>query len=310
MRLGEGEPLTTTMMGEQLVPLFLALRPKQWLKNSLVVAAPLAGGIAFRWHSASTIALLFMLLCMVSSAGYLLNDVHDRDYDRAHPIKRHRAIASGAVSVPQAVGLASALIVLAVLAAFSWTDPATTLLLVCYVVTTITYSLYLKTIPGVEMVVVSAGFLLRAIIGGVGTGTELSGWFLVVICAAALLVVAGKRLSELQRLEHTKAEPKAHERTALRAYSVKYLTFVTIMSATFAVAAYAVWVLFVGVHRDNPLLLVGSIIPLGIAIARYVGIIRAGGAETPEDALISDAVMVACGGVWLLSFAAAVVVAQ
>ena len=191
MRLGEGEPLTTTMMGEQLVPLFLALRPKQWLKNSLVVAAPLAGGIAFRWHSAFTIALLFMLLCMVSSAGYLLNDVHDRDYDRAHPIKRHRAIASGAASVPQAVGLATALIALAVLAAFSWTDSATTLLLVCYVVTTITYSLYLKTIPGVEMVVVSAGFLLRAIIGGVGTGTELSGWFLVVICAAALLVVAG-----------------------------------------------------------------------------------------------------------------------
>lgn len=282
-----------------------ALRPRQWLKNALVVAAPLAGGEVFAVATAARVALLFTLLCAVSAAGYLVNDVRDIDYDRAHPEKRYRAIASGRVPVANALAIATGLAAVALVVGMDRFGWKVAVLLLAYIAATGSYSLWLKSVPGVEMVVVSAGFLLRAIIGGVGTGTVLSGWFLVVICASALLVVAGKRLSELSRL--AESEPLAPARSALGSYSRRYLMFVTVMSAAVAVCGYSAWVLLVGAYRNEPVLIIVSVLPLAAAYARYVHIIGGGHAETPEDALLRDRVMVVCGLLWACMFASAVV---
>lgn len=281
------------------------LRPRQWLKNLLVVAAPLASGDVFSITVAGTVSLLFLLLCAVSAAGYLLNDVRDIEYDRAHPEKQHRAIAAGRITPRMALGFAAALAVSALViasAVFGW---SVALLLVAYIATTASYSLWLKALPGVEMVVLSAGFLLRAIIGSVGTGTLVSGWFLIVICASALLVVSGKRSSELVRL--TGQPDGSHARSALGAYSPSYLASVTVMSAAAAILGYAAWVLLVGAYRNEPVLITGSVLPLAWAYLRYTRIIARGDAEAPEEALLRDRTMIVCGISWAVMFASAVV---
>lgn len=281
------------------------LRPRQWLKNLLVVAAPLASGEIFDVAVVSTVSLLFILLCAVSAAGYLLNDVRDIEYDRAHPEKKHRAIAAGRISPAIALSVAATLAVSAVLVAYAVFGWTVALLVVAYIATTASYTLWLKALPGVEMVVLSAGFLLRAIIGGVGTGTLVSGWFLIVICASALLVVSGKRSSELARL--TGQLDSSHARSALGAYSPRYLASVTVMSAATAILGYAAWVLLVGAYRNEPVLITGSLLPLAWAYLRYTKIIARGDAEAPEEALLRDRTMIVCGISWAAMFAAAVV---
>lgn len=279
-----------------------ALRPKQWAKNVLVAAAPLAAGELLVPRVAWHVFLLFIALCGASSAGYLVNDVRDRDYDRAHPRKQHRPIASGRVSVTLAIALASVLSVGSVLVAFS-SGLAAALLTALYIAVTLSYSLWLKTIPGLEMVLVSAGFLLRAVIGGVGTSTMLSGWFLIVICAAALLVVAGKRVAEMLRLQTVPLDAVASRRSVLSAYSPRYLRLVSTMAATIAVLAYTGWVIFVGMYRGLGALTAVSVAPVTAAVARYLHVINAGGGESPEDALLDDWAMLGFGALWLGLFA-------
>ena len=285
--------------------LLSVLRPRQWLKNSLVAAAPLAGGEIFAWSVAGRVLVLFALLCAVSAAGYLLNDVRDIEYDRAHPEKRHRAIASGQMSPAAALVLAASLVVASLLCACITFNGVVAGLLAAYVATTASYSLWLKAVPGVEMVVLSAGFLLRAVIGGAGTGTVVSGWFLIVICASALLVVSGKRSSELSRV--AEGPTSGFGRSTLNAYYPAYLKSVSVMSAIVAVGGYTAWVLLVGAYRNEPVMIAGSVLPLAFAYLRYTHIIGRAEAEAPEEALLRDRTMVACGLAWAAMFAAAVV---
>ena len=290
-----------TPSGNRGWALIQALRPKQWAKNILVAAAPLAAGELSASGIANRVVLMFVALCCASSAGYLINDVRDRDYDRAHPRKCMRPIASGQVSTIAAVSWAAGLVGVSIVTA-SICGRSVALLTVLYLVVTLAYSLWLKTVPGLEMVMVSAGFLLRAVIGGVGTSTMLSGWFLIVICAAALLVVAGKRVAEMQRLQSVPLDSAAAPRTVLTAYSARYLNLISMMAATIAVAAYSGWVIFVGMHRGSGVLTAASAAPVAAGIARYVHVINSGGGERPEDALLDDWMMIGLGALWLALF--------
>ena len=283
--------------------LLLALRPKQWAKNVLVGAAPLAAGQILSSGTAGRVLLLFIALSCASSAGYLVNDVRDRDYDRSHPRKRLRPIASGAVSVQVALAAAAAL-ALAALALATACSTQAGLLTGCYLSLTLVYSLWLKRVPGVEMVIVSAGFLLRAVIGGAATGTNLSEWFLAVICAASLLVVSGKRVAEMRRLDGVETAPVAARRGVLNSYSAGYLRAIASMAAGIAVAAYIAWVMLVGMRRGSSVLTAASVAPLTAAVGRYLHVVNAGGGESPEDALLDDKVMLAFGAGWLVLFGA------
>ena len=283
--------------------LLLALRPKQWAKNILVGAAPLAAGELLSFSTAGRVLLLFIALSCASSAGYLINDVRDRDYDRAHPRKRLRPIASGALGVPVALAAAAALAFIALALAATCSLQAG-MLTGCYLALTLVYSVWLKRVPGVEMVIVSAGFLLRAVIGGVATGTNLSEWFLAVICAASLLVVSGKRVAEMRRLDGAALEPAVAQRGVLHSYSAGYLRAIASMAAGIAVAAYIAWVLLVGMRRGSAMLTAASVAPLTAAVGRYLHVVNAGGGESPEDALLDDKVMLAFGAGWLVLFGA------
>ena len=172
-----------------------ALRPRQWVKNVLVVLAPLAAGWLFRPEVLRGVALAFIAFCLVSSAVYLLNDIRDVEEDRLHPKKRFRPIAAGELSVPVAAVMAIVL-GLGGLTLGYLVDPALAITLVVYVVIQILYSTVLKHLPVIDLAVVSSGFLLRAIAGGVAIGVPLSQWFLLV--AVVRLAVHGGRQALLR----------------------------------------------------------------------------------------------------------------
>ncbi|MBV8347236.1 MAG: decaprenyl-phosphate phosphoribosyltransferase, partial [Mycolicibacterium sp.] len=186
-----------------------AIRPRQWVKNLLVLAAPLAAlGAGVRYNYAEVlvkVAIAFVVFSLAASAVYLINDVRDLEADRAHPTKRFRPIAAGVVpewmayTIAAALGLASLVI--------SWmVTPNLTLVMAIYIAIQLAYCFGLKHQAVIDLCIVSSGFLIRAIAGGVATNIPLTQWFLLVMAFGSLFMVAGKRYAELQLAERTGAK--------------------------------------------------------------------------------------------------------
>ena len=174
-----------------------AARPRQWPKNLLVFAAPLAGATLGRHYGLVYALVAFAAFTAASSAVYLINDVMDTERDQLHPVKRQRAIASGRLPRTAAMALAAALLAFALAASLTIGEPRLAGVIGAYVTVSLLYSLGLKHVPGAELAVVALGFVLRAIGGAVATHVPPSAWFLTVCSLGALMVAIGKRYTEL-----------------------------------------------------------------------------------------------------------------
>ncbi len=280
--------------------LILAMRPRQWSKNLLVLAAPMAAGQLS--HPAVLVPSLLAatIFTIASAGGYLLNDVCDIDSDQVHPDKRLRPVAAGTldsqVAVRWGVGLALAAVALAGLV-----DEELALLIAAYSALTFAYGVRLKRVPGLELVIVASGFVLRPLAGAVAGEVPPSAWFLSVCCLGALTVAPGKRLVELVRLGATAAEHRA----SLRHYSAPVLGRVQLTAAAAMGAAYLGWALSrpAGSVRSLALL---SALPLLAATTRVVLLNRRGEGGAPEDILRSDRTLQMTAFSWLVLFAAGV----
>ena len=288
-------PRTPGFRGSRPWGVVRALRPRQWVKNLLVLAAPLAAGAVFDADVAGPTALAFVLFCLASSGVYLVNDSIDVEEDRRHPRKRMRPIAAGLVSRPLAVGLAVVLFTVTLVAAALLTRPALAMVLASYVVIQLAYCTFLKNEPVIDLAVVASGFLLRGIAGGVAAGLLLSQWFLLVAAFGSLFMVAGKRYSELVLVGDAAATRKT-----LREYSASYLRFVWSLSAGVAVTAYCLWAFDLAAGRDGVPWATISIAPFVLGILRYAVDVDRGSAGAPEEIVLGDRVLLLLGLVWAL----------
>jgi decaprenyl-phosphate phosphoribosyltransferase len=215
--------------------LIAACRPRQWTKNLLVYASAL---FSFQLNPsiwwASTEALL--AFCLISSAVYLLNDVIDRDADRAHPSKCRRPIASGALPVPIALS-AAALITALSLAMAAFVSPGLAAVIAGYAVIQTAYCLGLKRQPLLDLFCIASGFLLRALAGLVATGLGASPWFLLTIGLLALFLAVEKRKAELR----ISLDRGVVTRQVLLRYSLPLLQRLESLVASSAFMAYALW---------------------------------------------------------------------
>ncbi len=286
--------------GKPLVrSLFEAVRVRQWPKNGLVVAAPLAAGVVFRPDVLLDTAVALLAFILASSGTYLLNDVGDVDHDRLHPRKRHRPIARGDVPLAVATVIGVALLLAAVLLPLLSGYYSLAACIASYVVLTSLYSRWLKHEPVVDLVVVAAGFLLRAMAGGLAAGLELSPWFLTVASFGSLYVVAGKRYSDLVNL----GEEGPSMRPSLQGYSASYLRFVWTVAAGVLVAAYCLWAFEVSAASGGSTpWLAFSVAPFVVAVLRYTLAIDRGAAGAPEDIVLRDRGLQIIGLVWLVVF--------
>ncbi|MFF1442955.1 decaprenyl-phosphate phosphoribosyltransferase [Streptomyces sp. NPDC058295] len=279
-------------------------RPKQWVKNILVVAAPAAAGRLFSLHAATRLALVFALFTACAAAVYLVNDARDAEADRAHPTKRHRPIAAGQVPVPVAYGVAVALAILAPAAAARLTTPAVALLLTAYLGMQLAYCVSLKHVLVVDLVVVTTGFLMRAMAGGLALGIPLSRWFLITTGFGALFMVAAKRYSEAVQLAGTAGAT----RVLLTEYTTGYLRFVWQLAAGVAVLGYCLWALEEG-GVPHPGVLPWrqlSVVAFILAVLRYAVFADRGTAGEPEEVVLGDRALALIGLAWLAMYALAV----
>ena len=274
-----------------------ALRPKQWAKNVLVVAAPFAAGRLLEPSVAANVAVAFVAFCLASSAVYLLNDVRDAPKDRLHPEKKNRPIASGQVAPSTAVVLAVVALV-ASLALSTLAEPAWLWVIVTYLVLQLLYVFWLKNQPVLDLAVIASGFLLRALAGGAATDIAISDWFLLVAGFGSLFVVAGKRYSELVTLEANESEI-GQTRSTLLSYTSTYLRFVWTVAAAVTVMVYGLWV--ITVPRDSTTATLISLVPFTLGLLVYALVIDSGKGGEPETAILRNPTLLALGALWVIS---------
>lgn len=279
-------------------------RPYQWPKNLLVFMAPAAAGVLHIPHQALVACGAFAVFCIAASGTYLLNDCLDATSDRHHPVKRRRPVASGVLTVPTAATAGVALVAVALGSAWLVAGWSLALVVGSYVLLTVAYSLWLKQMAVIEMAVVAAGFVLRAVAGGVATHVPLSSWFLVVASFGALFVTAGKRLAEHLSLGDTRV---AH-RSVLKEYDTAYLRSTVTLTATVTVTAYCLWAF----DRSNGLVLrAGSgatwiaitVAPVVVGMLVMLRLLFDGQGGAPEEIFLHNRVLQVLGVFWVALFA-------
>jgi hypothetical protein len=268
--------------------LLSAARPAQWVKN-LVVALPFLFGAALSSPRGWALAAAgFFVFCLVTSGVYILNDVMDRDRDRAHPIKRHRPLATGRLSVTAALAAGTLLELAGLSAAFLLRKEFGRWCLV-YAVLMVSYSLFLKRIPFLEALIVAAGMPLRALAGAALAQVWPSPFLMGCAYLLALFLVAGKRQWEFRNAGYAEGSSADH-RPALSAYreeGLDYLFVVTALATVAGYAAYSVSASTVARYHGRSLAPTVPFVILGLA--RYVRLVyRRGGGGNPTQALLTD----------------------
>jgi decaprenyl-phosphate phosphoribosyltransferase len=273
-------------------------RPKQWIKNVLVFAAPAAAGVLDEGDMLLKTSVAFVAFCLAASGSYFFNDASDAAADRLHPTKRHRPVAAGELSVGQARVIGGILIAAALLIAAPVNDGKLTGLIAAYLAVTIAYSLWLKHEPVIDLAAVAAGFVFRAIAGGVATGVPLSDWFLIVAGAGSLFMVTGKRHAEQIEL----GDASYGHRSTLAEYSDAYLRYVRAVSSAVLLTGYCLWAFENASATGDTTWFRLSIVPFVLALLRYALVVEQGGGGAPEEVVISDRVIQVLGLLWAVTF--------
>lgn len=280
-----------------------ALRPKQWVKNVLVLAAPAAAGSSALLNPTTLIdvAIAFAVFCMAASSIYLVNDARDVEADRAHPTKQFRPIAAGVLPIWLAYLMAVLLIGGAL--GVSWLATSGKDLCVVvgiYIALQLGYCFGWKHQPVIDIALVSSGFMLRAMAGGVAAGIMLSQWFLLVAAFGSLFMASGKRYAEILLAERSGAKI----RKSLEGYTAPYLRFVWTLSATAVVMSYALW----GFDMHGGVWYQVSMVPFTVAILRYAADIDRGDGGAPDELALSDRTLQALALLWVVCIVLAVYV--
>lgn len=280
-------------------------RPHQWMKNVLVFAAPGALGVLNEWEPLWKTMLIFVAFCMTASGTYYWNDIKDVEQDKLHPKKKFRPIASGQIPLTVAKIVGTLLLVGGPLVA-SLIRKEAGAIVALYALLTISYSSWLKHVALLDLAIVASGFVLRAMSGAAGTETPMSNWFVLCTTFGSFFIVAGKRFAELVEM----GESAGSTRASLRDYTVSYLRQLLVVSCTATVVTYCMWAFenASNVEEVVPFHAL-SIVPMVLALLRYLMVLENGGGGAPEEVFLRDRSIQIYGFAWVVIYALAVYVA-
>ena len=289
------------------------LRPRQWIKNLAIFAALLFNNQLFDLVMIQQVIEGFIVFCVISSSIYVINDIFDVENDKKHPFKKYRPLANNKISIRHAIILASILSMSALIASL-FISPAFFVVTVVYFVLNLAYSAYLKHIEIIDILTLSAGYILRVFAGEIISSSHISGWlFLTVICLSLFLAI-GKRRSELTLLSH-QPDPLVKTRKTLSHYSEQLLD---IYISIFATSTFISYALFTFLENPKgmqftfgliPADLLGTllqrkwlritIIPVAYGLMRYLQrIYEKQEGESPERVLFSDRPLLTAVLIW------------
>jgi decaprenyl-phosphate phosphoribosyltransferase len=271
-------------------------RPKQWVKNVLVFAAPAAAGVLDEPGAIFDTLVAFVAFCLAASGTYFLNDAFDVEADRLHAKKRFRPVAAGDVPVRTAQLCGVVLIACGIGIGFltGWKLPV---VIATYIIFTTTYSAWLKHVAVVDLGMVAAGFVLRLISGAVAVDVPISVWFFIVGSFGSLFMVAGKRHAEHLDL----GVERAGHRPTLSEYSLEYLGYVRSVASGVAMVGYCLWAFEKSEGLSGVPWYELSIVPFVLAILRYALLVERGEGGAPEEIVLHDRPLQIMGVLWALT---------
>ena len=290
-------------MTRSSIALLRSLRPEQWLKNGFVLAPLVFSGLLDDHDAWIRSLIAVAAFCAASSSVYLVNDIFDRSSDRSHPTKRNRPIAAGELSVAAAFGAASVLAAAAMAAAVALGGWFPTIL-GSYIGLVVLYSVVLKRVVFIDVLVLAAGFVLRVVGGAVAIPVPISRWLLLCAYLLALYLALGKRRSELATL----GDGAGQHREVLGQYSLGLVdqSISVVLGAT--VLAYTLYTVAPdtvakvgseGLMATVPVVLYGLFRYLYLLHRREVG-------DSPTRVLVTDGPLLVTVVVWLLVAAAVI----
>lgn len=291
-----------------VVAMIKVARPVHWIKNLALFGAILLSGLLFEKGQFSAVLWGFVAFSLITSAAYIINDVLDARLDRLHPIKKNRPIANGSLPVPLA--MVEAVVLASVSLALSATLNSLFFLIVFgYLVIQVLYSLGLKKIPTLDILIIASGFIMRVYAGAFVINAHLSVWFLLCVISVALFLASGKRRSELNVLKTTNEITRdsliRYKRELLNSYVTMFGNAAWMSWSLFTFfespkASLPVWLLLAEVSKTttiNKLLMLT--IPIVIfGIMRYESLIFEGRSEAPEKLLLTDRALIFTVFLW------------
>ncbi len=278
-------------------------RPIHWVKNLALFAALIFSRQLFEGIPFTRVLWAFAAFNLASSAAYIFNDVFDVKLDRLHPIKKNRPIASGKLAIPIALSTAFAFTVVSLYLA-ACLNSLFFFLVLTYIVFQIAYSLGLKNIPVIDILIIAAGFIIRVYAGAFVIDAHLSVWFLLCVISVALFLASGKRRAELNLIkktsEVTRKSLNIYQRELLNSYVTMFGNAAWMSWALYSFfespkATLPVWLFLAELSRTttiNKLMMIT--IPIVIfGIMRYQSLIFEGRTEAPEKLLLTDRSLIA-----------------
>jgi 4-hydroxybenzoate polyprenyltransferase len=272
------------MMRAMLGAFLKEMRPRQWAKNVFVFGALVFDGKVFHPGPLSRTAAGFVLMCLISSTVYILNDIADLEADRSHPTKRNRPIASGALPLRVAWPAGVVLGLVTLLLSFLL-EPRFGSIVAGYFALNLLYSFWLKHAAIIDVLIVSAGFVLRVAAGvSLINVTRFSPWLYVCTTLLSLIIGFGKRRAELLLL----AEDANSHRRVLDGYTIPLLDQLIVIASASTIMAYSLYTFSAENLPDNHLMML-TIPFVMYGIFRYLHLVHvehAGGA--PEELILTD----------------------
>ncbi len=280
-----------------LVGIVVSMRPRQWIKNLVVFAALIFAKKLIDPALLLRSAAAFMLFCATSGAVYIINDLFDADRDRKHPTKTRRPIASKRLGAVPALTSVMILLTGSMMAGFALSPPFGAILLI-YVVVNVVYSLWLKEVVIIDVMVIAAGFVLRAVGGGLVIDVPISHWLIMCTILLSLFLAFCKRRQELESLQ----DPHEH-RAILREYSVDFIDQMINVVTPSTLVAYILYTVSPEVEMKLGTRHLYLTVPFVLyGIFRYLYLVhQKGGGGSPTHALLADRPLLICVALWALT---------
>jgi 4-hydroxybenzoate polyprenyltransferase len=276
-----------------LYPYFLLLRPQQWLKNLMLFFPLVLSGKLFEVSSPSILFLPFICFSLFSSCCYILNDIFDIESDRAHPKKRFRPLPAGEITVGKALLVAGLTGGLALALCYAFV-PQLIVWLLGYFTLSVAYTLMLKHVAWVDLLMISLFFLLRLQAGGVAYQIDITLWLYLSVFLLSLFLSAGKRLSEVTQL----GSAAVTHRQVHDHYTPGQLRGVLNVAGGTALATYAMYCV---THQA----LLYSVPLCAYGLYRYITRVKQGHDGDPTTSLVKDPQLLVVGVIWCVMVACA-----
>jgi 4-hydroxybenzoate polyprenyltransferase len=295
---------------ENILPFLVVARPVHWIKNLTIFTPLVFTGTLLIESYFNKVLLAFIAFCFATSATYVFNDIVDAPKDRLHPIKKNRPIASGKISISMAFLESTILACIAAILAES-VNHLFFFMVVAYLIMQALYSLVLKNLAIIDILVIAAGFVFRIYAGAFVINAHLSVWFLLCVISVALFLASGKRRSELGIINTnegiTRKSLSKYSKTLLDSYVTMFGNAAWMSWALFTFfesprAALPLWIFLAEISKTttiNKLLMIT--IPLTIfGIMRYESLIFEDRSESPEKVLLTDKSLITSVVIWIL----------